>query len=90
MALIKCVECGKEISSEATNCPSCGRPINEAIITTQATSKIWKLVKLLSWLGIITSIIMFSNNSGDMANLLLPISILGLIIGKLGAWWTNK
>ena len=26
MALIKCTECGKEISSEAEFCPSCGKP----------------------------------------------------------------
>lgn len=27
MALIKCKECGKEISSEAVSCPQCGHPI---------------------------------------------------------------
>jgi len=27
MALIKCKECEKEISSEAVNCPSCGAPV---------------------------------------------------------------
>lgn len=27
MALIKCPECGKEISDQATSCPNCGRPI---------------------------------------------------------------
>ncbi|SEM59376.1 hypothetical protein SAMN04487770_15021 [Butyrivibrio sp. ob235] len=29
MALIKCPECGKEISDQAECCPSCGCPINE-------------------------------------------------------------
>lgn len=29
MALIKCSECGNEISSEAENCPNCGNPIAE-------------------------------------------------------------
>lgn len=28
MALIKCPECGKEISSSAGSCPNCGHPIN--------------------------------------------------------------
>lgn len=28
MALIKCPECGKEISDQATSCPNCGIPIN--------------------------------------------------------------
>lgn len=29
MALIKCPECGREISDKATSCPNCGYPINE-------------------------------------------------------------
>ena len=29
MAIIKCKECGQEISSKAENCPKCGNPINE-------------------------------------------------------------
>lgn len=39
MALIKCSECGKEISDKATICPSCGAPnlserIEEVVRTT--------------------------------------------------------
>ncbi len=38
MALIKCPECGKEISDKASNCPNCGNPIaekqNEATVQT--------------------------------------------------------
>ena len=30
MALIKCPECGKEISDKATSCPNCGCPIAAA------------------------------------------------------------
>lgn len=30
MALIKCPECGKEISDQAQSCPNCGYPINNA------------------------------------------------------------
>ncbi len=30
MAMIKCPECGKEISDKATTCPNCGAPINTA------------------------------------------------------------
>lgn len=28
MALINCIECGKEVSEKAVSCPSCGNPIN--------------------------------------------------------------
>lgn len=30
MALIKCPECGKEISDKATACPNCGSPVKAA------------------------------------------------------------
>lgn len=29
MALIKCQECGKEISNKANTCPNCGCPIEK-------------------------------------------------------------
>lgn len=31
MALIKCRECGKEVSDRARNCPNCGCPIDTKI-----------------------------------------------------------
>jgi len=31
MALIKCSECGKEISSSAESCPNCGHPMSTGI-----------------------------------------------------------
>jgi uncharacterized membrane protein YvbJ len=27
MAMIKCPECGKDVSSKASSCPSCGNPV---------------------------------------------------------------
>ena len=38
MALIKCPECGKEISDKASNCPSCGYPIEA--LSPEGTVKI--------------------------------------------------
>lgn len=35
MALIKCPECGKEISDKASSCPSCGYPINSTKVETE-------------------------------------------------------
>lgn len=31
MALIKCSDCGKEVSSSAESCPNCGKPISTSI-----------------------------------------------------------
>jgi len=43
MALIKCSECGKEISSNVSSCPGCGNPINrETKVVTNRTSKKYK------------------------------------------------
>ncbi len=31
MALIKCPDCGREVSDRADKCPSCARPLNQDI-----------------------------------------------------------
>jgi predicted amidophosphoribosyltransferase len=31
MPLVKCPDCGKEVSSSAPTCPNCGRPMNTSI-----------------------------------------------------------
>lgn len=33
MALIKCSECGKEVSENAASCPNCGNPISNKQVT---------------------------------------------------------
>lgn len=33
MALVKCVECGKDISDKATSCPNCGCPMQSMATT---------------------------------------------------------
>lgn len=35
MALIKCPECGYEVSDKAASCPKCGYPINKVEIETE-------------------------------------------------------
>lgn len=54
MALIKCSECGKEISSKATACPNCGCPIKNH---PNKTSKEKHLFKSILLVGILLSII---------------------------------
>ena len=53
MALIKCSECGKEISSKATACPNCGCPI-KIILIRQVKKHLFKSILLV---GILLSII---------------------------------
>lgn len=35
MAIIKCPECGQDVSDKATSCPKCGYPINKIEIETE-------------------------------------------------------
>ena len=96
MGLVNCIECGKQISESATSCPHCGfsyiTTFNEGPATTiQKTYKKWKAVKLVSWLVIVSGILMLGGGE-----LLMPIGasliffgFLGIIIAKLGAWWTT-
>ena len=42
MALIKCPECGKELSDKATSCPNCGVPLNNQKFCIHCGSKIDK------------------------------------------------
>ena len=106
MALIKCPECGQEISDKAFTCPKCGNPLKDINKITQqspvvieGTRKKWKLVKLFSTIFLIIGIILFLKGSseGGSRNITMWagiditfLSFIGLIIGKIGAWWSNR
>lgn len=72
MALIKCPECSKEISSSAQSCPTCGYPVhatgspsaakgatdyNPPVTTIEQTSKKWKAVQLAGAIMMIIGIV---------------------------------
>ena len=40
MALIKCPECGNQISTNATTCPHCGNPLKPSPKTTTSNHKL--------------------------------------------------
>lgn len=104
MALIKCSECGQEISDKAPACPKCGNPlqdINEITqrspVTIEQTKKTWKIIRLVSWIMIVIGIILIFNSYAKgtkdqftLGGLLFFFGIIGSFIGKFGAWWTNR
>jgi uncharacterized membrane protein YvbJ len=76
MTLIKCTECGKDISDKADSCPNCGNPIkiseSKVQISTDSNkpiqaepvivSKGWKKAKLISWAAIILGFVIMGNS----------------------------
>lgn len=65
MALIKCPDCGNEVSENAPACPHCGNPRSSTIrsssrpVLIEQTSKVWKLIMLVSVILAIIGIVIF-------------------------------
>lgn len=51
MALVKCPECGKEISDKARECPNCGNPMSHKITCPNCGSTNVKRISGLSKAG---------------------------------------
>lgn len=80
MSLIKCSECGQDISDQAPSCPHCGyvfkqETANQDVSVNKVsdlniekvvkTGKTWKILKLISWVGGIIGLLMtFGSKDG--------------------------
>jgi len=49
MPLVKCPDCGKEISPSAPSCPHCGRPQSPAMAATTATTLRDIVIRAVAW-----------------------------------------
>ncbi len=94
MALIKCSECGKDISDKAESCLSCGNPINKQspvveTIEIERTSKKWKKKSLWGVAFIIAGLMFLGSKFWGLGILLMVLGFGKLIISGIGSWWTN-
>lgn len=100
--LIKCTECNREISDQATACPGCGAPIRKDNVTAAAgggagiqtieqTSKRWKSTQLAGGILIAIGIVMMFNGDGVAAVGIFAalIGIAMYVYARVGAWWQN-
>lgn len=81
MALIKCNECGKEISDTAERCPNCGCVTNRG--KEQKNAKSYLLLYVVDFLEIGAGA--FFLLKGD-----LIAGVVWLVIGVIGVFSTNK
>ena len=95
MALIKCPDCGNQVSDRAPTCPKCGAPIagreetiaiGASLTTIQETSKRLKAQIVMSsvcfWVGLLWIVVIANaTQSGEKTSLAIPIllSAVGLI-----------
>jgi len=57
MALIKCEECGKEISDKATTCPNCGSPTVSYLKETKDQEENISKQRVKAWQGLIIAVV---------------------------------
>jgi hypothetical protein len=57
MALVKCKECGSEVSSTAAACPRCGAPVATSSPILKAAGWIWTAAKL--FVGLVVLIVVY-------------------------------
>jgi len=101
MALIKCPECGKQISDAAAACPNCAYPINQqrqqAPQVIEQTGKKWKGLQLISGIIFIIGLFMFfsaagSSNPADGTGgaVMVFVGLVGYITARFAAWWNHR
>jgi len=92
MALIKCPECGTEMSDMANACPKCAFPIKpNSVQTIEQTSKTLKLYYILSIALIVIGIFFgFTEEGGAFGGILFIVGIILYFGTKIGIWWNHK
>ena len=93
MALIKCSECGKEISDRAGACPGCGAPVDAgaAAATAPSAQAVTRSVRVeragfrweaIGFVFIVAAIFIGIADGGGFAGLLGFIGFIVFIIGR--------
>ena len=94
--LIRCKECGKEISDKATTCIHCGAPLqkqvdNKQTVHVEETDKEIKVVQLVSTaLFIIGMLGVFFTEYFNFFAVVMFIGCVMIIYNGFKAWWRYK
>lgn len=72
--IIKCGECGKDVSTEASACPSCGYPQKPQVIPSQSKEK-GNNAHIFGWIALI-SFLLSSFTPAILASLIVLVAII--------------
>lgn len=81
MALIRCSDCGKEISSSAQSCPNCGRPLSAGPSGTVSTKRRGGMYEFVGTMMIVAGIVCLFVN-GVFATALIVVGLGVFIAGR--------
>ncbi len=81
MALIKCPECGKEVSDQSEKCVNCGYPLNTCSNAKQQTNNNFQ------YTGNSNSPFFSNKEKADRMNIITWVVFIPLLI--LGSFWTT-
>ncbi|WP_299198404.1 hypothetical protein [uncultured Amphritea sp.] len=103
MALVKCPDCGTNVSDRAPACVNCGCPISSAsdvaalktpLTTTQGTAKRLKAHSAISMTLLVVSLLwvfMASSSPNPEPSIIAPavcfLSLVWLIVTRIRIWW---
>ena len=93
MGLIKCKDCGTQISKSAASCPVCGRP-GRGANTIEQTAKRYKAWQFVSVLGIFVGPVLalrgtFQHHVG-IGWTTFWVSCFLLMVTQANIWWEHK
>ena len=95
--LIKCPDCGTEISAKAAACVKCGSPIakgqkassEQTLSTVQHTRKSYKLQGLLIGVSIFAGIVCFIEDMTALGLTIWGIAIVWWAVVRMLVWWNH-
>jgi uncharacterized membrane protein YvbJ len=95
MALIKCGDCGTEVSDKARQCPKCACPIStkgseEKTQVIEQTSKRLKMQLLIGVAILFLGFISLFSGSSSGAIIFLIIGVIIIIASKVSIWWHHE
>jgi hypothetical protein len=95
MALIKCPECGTEVSDKAEKCPKCSYPIatsekHEQVQVIEKTSKALKQQVIYASLTAIIGFCVLIAGSAVIGLAIFVAGVISMIATRAQIWWHHE